>query len=34
VGLLKDPGNLTPIYTLAPLNAVLAKASLPAVAGL
>ena len=26
VGLLKNPGSLTPIYTLGPLNAVLAKA--------
>jgi NitT/TauT family transport system substrate-binding protein len=34
VGLLKDPGDLAPIYTLAPLNAVLAKAGQPAVAGL
>lgn len=34
VGLLKSPGNLKPIYDLAPLNALLAKAGQPKVKGL
>jgi len=34
VGLLKNPGVLTPIYTLGPLNAILKKAGDPEVKGL
>jgi NitT/TauT family transport system substrate-binding protein len=34
VGLLKDPGDLTPIYTLGPLNSILTAAGQPAVKGL
>jgi NitT/TauT family transport system substrate-binding protein len=34
VGLLKNPGNLAPIYDLAPLNAILSKAGQPQVKGL
>jgi NitT/TauT family transport system substrate-binding protein len=34
VGLLKNPGSLLPIYTLGPLNTILAKAGQPQVKGL